>query len=245
MISRKVLRGLCGQAFVLKENRLFELIDEEISQRLSALNTKEGPNAHKAALIQIVSWLNLQFPLFLEAKDLQDKSIAELHDMILEKIKTYYADKQAIEGEEISQQIARWIVLRAIDKNWQNQLTELEDLRQSVSLRGYGQKDPLIEYKMEAYRCFEQMVTQMRQDICFHLFRSSTHQENIEMLLQNISRRVHLSSDAEPEADPRREKGISLPKPIKRELPKVGRNDPCPCGSGKKFKKCCGKDLID
>jgi preprotein translocase subunit SecA len=222
---------------------VFELIDEEISQRLSALDIKAGANAYNAALIQIVSWLNLQFPLFLEAKDLKDKTVAEIHDIVMEKIKTYYADKQAIEGSDVSQHIARWVVLRAIDKNWQNQLTELEDLRQSVSLRGYGQKDPLIEYKMEAYRCFEQMVTQMRQDICFQLFRSSTHQENIEMLVQNISRRIHLSNGTESENAAPREEKITLPKPIKRELPKVGRNDPCPCGSGKKFKKCCGQEF--
>ena len=115
-------------------------------------------------------------------------------------------------------------------------------MRQSVSLRSYGQKDPLVEYKFEAYRCFEQMISQMRQDICFQLFRSSTHAENIDELIQKISQRIHLSNGATETETPKKPE-IELPKPIKRNLPKVGRNDPCPCGSGKKFKKCCGKDL--
>ena len=228
------------------QDLVFELIDEELNQRLANLDLKNGKQSYEAILTQVVGWLNLQFPLFLEVKSLEGKSKREVHDFIVDKIKTYYATKQAIEGEEVAKQITRWVLLRAIDKNWQDQLTELEDLRQSVSLRGYGQKDPLIEYKMEAYRSFEQMISQMRQNVCFQLFRASTQPENIEALIRDISQRIHLSGGAEEEtANADGKSDVELPKPIKRELPKVGRNDLCPCGSGKKFKKCCGKDLVD
>lgn len=244
--QREIIYSLRNEA-LRHENPMslvWELIDEEISQRLSTLDASNGKLDYQEILTQFISWINLQFPLFLEVKDFEKKSSKEIHDTITEKIKSYYETKQSIEGAEVSQQIARWVLLRAIDKNWQSQLTELEDLRQSVSLRGYGQKDPLVEYKFEAYRCFEQMVSQMRQDVCFQLFRSSTHAENIDALIQKISQRIHLSNGAE-ESEAKKQPEIELPKPIKRNLPKVGRNDPCPCGSGKKFKKCCGKDLDD
>lgn len=244
--QREIIYSLRNEALRHEDpiNLVWELIDEEISQRLSTLEASNGKLGYREILIQFISWINLQFPLFLEVKDFEKKSSREIHDMIIEKIKSYYETKQSIEGAEVSQQIARWILLRAIDKNWQSQLTELEDLRQSVSLRGYGQKDPLVEYKFEAYRCFEQMVSQMRQDICFQLFRSSTHAENIDALIQRISQRIHLSNGAD-ENEAQKQPEIELPKPIKRSLPKVGRNDLCPCGSGKKFKKCCGKDIDD
>ncbi len=225
---------------------VWELIEEEIDNRLTALDDEKNVINRKDVLVNLVSWLNLQFPLFLEVEALKNKSKQELKVEILEKLHSYYETKQSIEGDEISQQIARWVLLRAIDRNWQNQLTEMEDLRQSIGLRGYGQKDPLIEYKTEAYHFFESMVVQMRQDVCFQLFRSSTQPENIDALIQKISQRIHFSSaDEATDVGTVKSKPVELPKPVKRDLPKVGRNDVCPCGSGKKFKKCCGKDLKD
>ena len=225
---------------------VWELIEEEIDNRLTALEDGKNSVNRNDVLINLVTWLNLQFPLFLEVEALKNKTTPVLKAEILEKLHSYYEAKQSIEGEDISQQIARWVLLRAIDRNWQNQLTEMEDLRQSIGLRGYGQKDPLIEYKTEAYHFFESMVAQMRQDVCFQLFRSSTQPENIDALIQKISQRIHFSSSKEvTDADVVKPKPVELPKPVKRDLPKVGRNDVCPCGSGKKFKKCCGKDLED
>ncbi|MFQ6722781.1 MAG: preprotein translocase subunit SecA [Opitutales bacterium] len=225
---------------------VWDLIEEEIDNRLTALDDGKNIINRNDVLINLVSWLNLQFPLFLEVEALKNKSKQDLKAEILEKLHSYYEAKQSIEGEEISQQIARWVLLRAIDRNWQNQLTEMEDLRQSIGLRGYGQKDPLIEYKTEAYHFFESMVAQMRQDVCFQLFRSSTQPENIDALIQKISQRIHFSSSEEvTDIGTAKPKPVELPKPVKRDLPKVGRNDVCPCGSGKKFKKCCGKDLED
>ncbi len=224
---------------------IWELVEEEIDQQLSILNGKHNPESCHKHICNFVNWVNLQFPLFLNTDDVSHKTPQQIRTIVLEKLKDCYATKQSIEGSDISKQIARWVLLRAIDRNWQNQLTELEDLRQGVGLRGYGQKDPLVEYKTEAYRCFEQMISQIRQDICFQLFRSSSQPENIEALMQRISQHVHLSDNntETTESSSATHPTIELPKPIKRELPRVGRNDPCPCGSGKKFKKCCGQGL--
>ena len=113
-----------------------------------------------------------------------------------------------------------------------------------MNLRGYGQKDPLTEYKVEAYRCFEQMMEQIRQDDCFGLFRAAERPESIDALVAKVAQ-ARFQKDA-PETSTtagsqQEQPDIELPKPVKRELPKVGRNDLCPCGSGKKFKRCCGR----
>ena len=225
---------------------IWDLIREEIQARLSGMDEKSGTQAHADTLAQFLHWLNLQFPLFLSEKDFSDPSPESISKQVLEKLQYTYQAKQAIEGEEVSTQIARFVLLRAIDKNWQDQLTELDDLRQSVGLRGYGQKDPLVEYKVEAYHCFEWMMAQMRQDVCYQLFRAFSHPENIQTLLENLQQHARFSSSetghSPLEATDASSPEIELPKPVKREGPKVGRNDPCPCGSGKKYKKCCGKD---
>lgn len=220
----------------------WELIGDELEERVSSFIDKSNVT-NPDQWEQLAHWLNLQFPLFLKTEDLFAIPADQLGQHLLEKIKALYQSKQAIEGVESSLQMIRWVLLRAIDKNWQNQLTELENLRQSVNLRGYGQKDPLTEYKVEAYHCFEQMMKQIRQDVCFGLFRAAEHSESIDALVAKVAQ-ARFQKDA-PETSitagsQQEQPEIELPKPIKRELPKVGRNDLCPCGSGKKFKKCCG-----
>ena len=135
----------------------------------------------------------------------------------------------------------------AVDLHWQDHLTEMEELRRSVGLRGYGQKDPLSEYKNEAFRAFEEMMQSVRSDICSGMFRSSTNLAAFENMLASLSG-VALSgeqtkvagfdrfsqaavSQVESTEAPEIEK---VAVPVVRETPKVGRNDPCPCGSGKK-----------
>jgi preprotein translocase subunit SecA len=139
----------------------------------------------------------------------------------------------------------------------------MEDLRKSIGLRSYGQKDPLVEYKGEAYKYFEELMTNVRLQICTGLFRSASNLESFENMLSLLSRTARAVGPADapvapPAAAPRfetsttvtssgpaeapaPEQEIVLPKvTIRRETPKVGRNEPCPCGSGKKFKNCHG-----
>jgi preprotein translocase subunit SecA len=137
----------------------------------------------------------------------------------------------------------------------------MEDLRKSIGLRSYGQKDPLVEYKGEAYKYFEELMNNVRLQICTGLFRSASNIESFENMLALLSRTAlavgpaNAPAPAPPEApqitttvtssgpaesaEPAPE--VQLPKiTIRRETPKVGRNEPCPCGSGKKFKNCHG-----
>src|SRR5882724_10532530 len=141
----------------------------------------------------------------------------------------------------------------------------MEELRRSIGLRSYGQKDPLVEYKGEAYKYFEELMNNVRLQICTGLFRSTSNLESFENMLALLSRTaravgptdvpapgtangapqitttVTSSGPAAPTPAPSAEPELQLPKvTIRRDTPKVGRNDPCPCGSGKKFKHCHG-----
>ena len=129
----------------------------------------------------------------------------------------------------------------------------MEELRRSIGLRSYGQKDPLIEYKSEAYRYFEELMNNVRLQICTGLFRSASNLESFENMLTILARSAKTQGpdnviEAAPAqqsiapGEPAPEPEIQLPKiTIRREAPKVGRNDPCPCGSGKKYKQCHGQ----
>jgi preprotein translocase subunit SecA len=132
----------------------------------------------------------------------------------------------------------------------------MEELRRSIGLRSYGQKDPLVEYKSEAYHFFEELMTNVRLQICTGLFRSASNLSSFENMLSILARSARTqgpetlqapqpeaaaSSNGRSPAAQLDEPEIRLPKvTIRREMPKVGRNDPCPCGSGKKYKHCHG-----
>jgi preprotein translocase subunit SecA len=192
--------------------------------------------------------------------------------MILERIKQAYGVKESVEIPEALGSLERYVVINAIDHHWQEHLTEMEELRRSIGLRSYGQKDPLVEYKAEAYKYFEELMNNVRLQICTGLFRSASNLESFENMLALLSRNartvgpdetaagggisaartapsapqitttVTSSGPAAPAngAAPA-DQEIQLPKvTVRRQFPKVGRNDPCPCGSGKKYKNCHG-----
>jgi preprotein translocase subunit SecA len=140
-----------------------------------------------------------------------------------------YGSREKQVGPEAMRQIERFVYLRTIDRLWIDHLDAMDDLREGVSLRGYGQKDPLVEYKKEAFASFERLLGSVDHDIVRQVFRIQIGQPKPQPVQTNI--------DAQD--------GIGLtpqPQPAKQAVPrkkKVGRNDPCPCGSGKKYKKCC------
>ena len=119
----------------------------------------------------------------------------------------------------------------------------MDSLREAVYLRAYGQKDPLIEYKNEAYEMFTELMGNIKGEILHNLFRSTSNLMAFEQFLANLPRHEiapHSDGDRSQEVtDAATEPPLTLP--MQREMPKVGRNDPCPCGSGRKFKACCGR----
>jgi preprotein translocase subunit SecA len=154
--------------------------------------------------------------------------------------------------------VERYTILSAIDRLWQEHLYEMDSLRYSIGLRQYGQRDPLIEYKAEAFKIFDELMVNIKTEICHNIFRSASSMLAFENFLKNVPQKtLHQSTSAfggsttgadAAQSQPARGSDIvseaaaaaERAKPI-RTGPKVGRNDPCPCGSGKKYKQCCGK----
>jgi preprotein translocase subunit SecA len=139
----------------------------------------------------------------------------------------------------------RRLILVAIDKQWQEHLYEMDSLREGVSLRAQGQKDPLVEYKNEAYTLFVTLMDAIKQEALQNLFRSAA---NLEAILKQLhSAAIYadqgdaISSDDSADEAPRLKLNLPKRKPS-FVIENVGRNAQCPCGSGNKFKQCCGKN---
>lgn len=213
---------------------MFSMVEDVLTDQCTEYLTNDD-------FVGLANKINLNFPISLDANSLQDKPLEQMIQEILEKIKTLYALKEETEGTDNIKLIERFIILRAIDHNWQNHLTEMDELRNSVGLRGYGQRDPLNEYKNEAFTCFELLLKSIRNDVCYRIFRSSSNPEAFDNMVNKIVdnlklSRANSSENNQPAEHSQRKINITV-----RPSSTVGRNELCPCGSGKKYKKCCGK----
>ena len=169
-----------------------------------------------------------------------------------------YDLKVSFEQPDAIKTVERYIILKAVDTLWQEHLYGMDSLRDSIGLRAYGQRDPLIEYKAEAFKVFQELMTNIRTEICHNIFRSASSLKSFENFMRNIppttthqaaSEAFGGGAPATAQADGKKASdmvteatnAMAKAKPV-RTGPKVGRNDPCPCGSGKKYKHCCGKN---
>lgn len=242
--QREIIYGIRNEALQgeVPSKTIFELVEEELVERFETESSgSEGDFSG------FVTWANSHFPIGLRDEDLSGLSSEASVDLVLGKIKEAYRIKKTAENEEALLHLERFILLNSIDGRWQEHLTEMEELRRSVSLRSYGQKDPLSEYKNEAYTYFEELIGMIRTQLCSKLFRTATNLVAIENVKTMLARQAVTQGPADvaqsgPGGQSSGRKEVSLPKvAVKRTVPKVGRNEPCPCGSGKKYKQCCGR----
>ncbi len=269
--QREVIYGIRNAAIHSDRPKdiIFEQVEEEIITRLEAagLDDKTGPD--DASLESLAGWMNTHFPIGVKLADLQGKDFEALQADLLERVQKAYSIKESSEIPEALGALERYVIINAIDRYWQEHLTEMEELRRAIGLRSYGQKDPLVEYKGEAFKYFEELMNNVRLQICTGLFRSASNIKSFENMLAMLSRGAKTQG---PENAPAAASaggpairttqtagaatlaggppgggggsGIKLPMPKPqpvKAMPKVGRNEPCPCGSGKKFKHCHGK----
>ncbi len=165
---------------------VFALIEEELESRLEAVYTDPRAKPEADEFAAFCQWFDITFPTKVEAAELAGKTAEQARKVALDKVVSLYGERDAYD-EESRSGMERHTVLRAIDRNWQDHLTEVEELRRSVSLRGYAQKDPLNEYKSEAFKAFAEMMNRMRGDVCSGLFRSSpVAMDNFEELLRRL-----------------------------------------------------------
>lgn len=162
----------------------------------------------------------------------------DLKDYLEKNLKTAYEMRENQIGKELMRHLERMVLLQVIDTCWKEHLYDLDQLRKGIGLRAYGQKDPLIEYQQESFVLFQNMMRRTREETLEYLFRVRVVPEPVRRPARVISGapvRTGLSqAGKEPVMSAREREEVNLPK-------KIGRNDPCPCGSGKKYKKCCGR----
>ncbi len=167
-----------------------------------------------------------KLPYLVEANGNYKKSDL-LEDVTKHSIELYENKEKQFPSEEQLREVERVVLLRVIDRHWMNHIDDMEQLRQGIGLAAYGQKDPLVEYKMQGFGMFDDMI-------------ASIQEETVKTMLSlRIEQKIERQQVAQPMAT---NKDDSLAKaPKKRDVDKVYPNDPCPCGSGKKYKQCCGR----
>ena len=173
--------------------------------------------------------------LNIEPDQLKHVNRKELSDQIKEKVRDLYARREQDLGEQITRELERVVLLKEVDTKWMDHIDAMDELKKGISLRSYGQKDPVVEYRIEGFDMFDEMIAGIRE-------------ETVKILLLAPFRKP---GAGQPQEAPKREQvakptatssdGTVAPATIRRQGKKVGRNDPCPCGSGKKYKNCCGR----
>ncbi len=169
-----------------------------------------------------------------ERKDLTREKLAE---KLLQTVRDAYAAKEEELGEQNMRYLERVILLQIVDTHWKDHLLSMDHLKEGIGLRGYGQKNPLDEYKKEGFNMFTEMIGRVKEKIVSTLIRVQFAREDDVGRLEEERRRRH----EEMEMKRSDEAKTANNGPSRRQGAKVGRNVPCPCGSGKKYKKCCGK----
>ena len=170
--------------------------------------------------------------------DLEELGIDELRDQLWQAIEAKYSAKEEQHGADVMRGLERNIMLSVLDGDWKDHLLALDHLKEGINLRGYGQKDPLNEYKRESFELFAEMKTRFEDSVIKNLYRvEPVSQEEMEerrrRMVEQMKSRFRFSA-------PAKSSGQSRPQTLKRKGRKVGRNEACPCGSGKKYKKCHG-----
>jgi preprotein translocase subunit SecA len=270
--QREVIYGFRNEIINASDvrDRLMDILEEVVILKVEQFTDADAePGEWKVR--QLADWVNLNFPLGMPEAEIVKAADSgketpvpgsifaglspaqfAVCNFISDNIRQAYELKISFEQPEKLAVVERYTILSAIDKLWQEHLYEMDSLRYSIGLRGYGQRDPLVEYKAEAYKIFDELMVSVKSEICHNIFRSASSMMAFENFLRNIPQQTKHDpasafgqppnpdqtkpSDVVSEAAAAAEKV----KPV-RTGPKVGRNDPCPCGSGKKFKQCCGK----
>lgn len=221
---------------VLESDNLREIVEnmlKSVIERNVALHTPESEVPEDWDLSAIVTYTKstLLSEDALTEKDLKGLDPEEMVDIIYGKVIDSYNRKEEQFTPEHMREFEKVIMLRAVDKKWMNHIDQMDQLRQGIHLRAYGQNDPLREYKFEGFEMFEQMIASIEEEVALYIMKAQV-ESNLERKEVAEGKAVHASASAG--AAPRKRAPI-------RKGETIGRNQPCTCGSGKKYKQCCGK----
>jgi len=239
--QRETIYSIRRSALEGKDQKDYALgIAEDLARGLVETFCPREEHPQKWNLTQFSGEVLGQFGIDLKAVGLDPSSSTlthdELSDALVEKVRQRYEEKEALFGPPMMRWLERRIILDIVDTQWKDHLLSLDHLKEGIGLRGYGQKDPLVEFKKEAFTLFEEMMGRIDSETIRYLFliqpaRPEEEAREIERRQRRQQQQLQYQTGAAQ---------AEAPKPV-RTGAKVGRNDSCPCGSGKKYKKCCGK----
>ncbi len=207
------------------KDRVFEMLEDEVEEFL-ALYCPQDAARDEWDLNGLKDALYGLFSIKLQAAG--SGTLGGIRNAIITAAQQAYEDKEKEAGSEVMRYLEKMITLQMIDTQWKDHLLGIDHMKEGIGLRGYAQRDPLVEYKKEAFELFADMSKRIITESLSRLFRVQVKQEEAEVKLQSRQRLVYNRGD-----------GDGVQQPVHKDK-KVGRNDPCPCGSGRKYKKCCG-----
>jgi preprotein translocase subunit SecA len=227
--QREVIYGQRRQVLLgenIREN-IMEMVTEIVDSAVASY-TMGSEYSEEWDIKGLLDYLVSIFPIknVFSMDELLKFTRDELREHVTDKIIHMYEYKEAQVDTEVMRELERVALLRSVDTKWIDHIDAMDQLREGISLRAYGQQDPVQAYQMEGYDMFEELIKNIKEDTVRFIYNINT---------SNLPKREKV---AEPVVT-NHEEGVK--KPVVREA-KIGRNDPCPCGSGKKYKKCCGKD---
>jgi preprotein translocase subunit SecA len=217
------------------KDKILEMFENE-SQRIVSVHSTENrsnwdikgilDSVHK--IVPINGELEDKLRVIINSNESDEEARSSATELIFEVLSNAYNKREEEIGYSAARQIEKMVILRSIDMLWMDHLDSMDSLREGIGLRGYGQRDPLVEYKKESYRMFQTLLGSIEESVVSAIFRVQVVKK-VESPMEN--RDISTSGGDETA-------GSSMPEAGKK---KIGRNEPCPCGSGKKYKKCHGK----
>jgi preprotein translocase subunit SecA len=238
---RKILEGENLKEVILE-------MTEEVVQSLLGLYTHEDTYPEEWDLTGLSEAMYRQFGLefTIPPEGVHEITLGTLQGELLDTVRAAYEEKEKRLGTDLLRYLERVIMLQVVDAQWKDHLQAMDHLKEGIGLRGYGQRDPLVEYKREGFELFDAMVERVKEQTVQYLFRLQLSAAEVKA---EAAAEAAPSGDGRSANELRKESLRPTPKQSLKPSPtpatavkagKIGRNEPCPCGSGKKFKKCCG-----
>ncbi len=229
---------------VLERDNLRPVVEgmmKSVVERIVESNTPSSEVPEEWDYQAIIDYANATFfhEGTITVDEIKMKEPEEIVELFMEKIKAIYDQRESEVGPELMREFEKVVVLRAVDSKWMDHIDAMDQLRQGIHLRAYGQTDPLRAYQLEGYEMFQNMVEAIEEEVTTYILKATiTANVQRQAVAEGQSVRPALAGQAVATGA-----GGGEEKPKRQPIrvgPKIGRNDPCPCGSGKKYKRCCG-----
>ncbi len=220
------------------KDKIKKMLDFVVETIATSYITPDGELNREALIEEATTTLGIT-----DAKELlQDATSETATDILKEKAHQIYEEKEVEFGEEDMRELERVVMLKIVDQRWMDHIDSMDELKDGIGLRAYGQKDPVVQYRLEGFDMFDQMVNDIKFDVVRFMLNARKREGGVERTETVKVTNAALEDTAINLVDGNiSEKEGGMKKTVVNTEPKVGRNDPCPCGSGKKYKNCCGK----